>query len=83
MTTLTLEFPESVFAATRNDPDHFKQGMRLAAAVCWYEEGRVSQEEAANIAGLDRTDFLLALARRGHDSFVVDFADLGRELARD
>ena len=83
MTTLTLELPESVFAATRNDPDHFKQEMRLAAAVAWYQEGRVSQEVAAEVAGLDRTDFLLALARHGHDSFVVDLDDLDRELARE
>jgi transaldolase len=33
-------------------------------------------------AGLDRTDFLRALAREGVDAFVVDFADLGRELER-
>jgi hypothetical protein len=31
---------------------------------------------------MDRTDFLLALARMGKDSLVVDFNDLDRELAR-
>jgi hypothetical protein len=31
---------------------------------------------------MDRTDFLLALARMGKDSFQVDFDDLDRELAR-
>lgn len=82
MTTLTLELPDEVFAATRNDPDHFKKEMRVAAAVTWYQEGRVSQEMAAHIAGLDRTDFLLILTRTGHDSFAVDFDDLDRELAR-
>jgi predicted HTH domain antitoxin len=82
MKTLTLDLPDGVFAATRNDPDHFKREMRVAAAVTWYQEGRVSQEMAASIAGLDRTDFLLVLARSGHDSFVVDFDDLDKELAR-
>jgi len=82
MTTLTLELPEEVFAATRNDPDHFKSEMRIAAAISWYQEGRVSQEAAASIAGLDRTDFLLALARAEQNSFVVDFADLDKELSR-
>jgi predicted HTH domain antitoxin len=42
--------------------------------------GRVSQEVAAEIAGLDRTNFLLALAKEGKDSFHVDFEDLDREL---
>jgi predicted HTH domain antitoxin len=55
---------------------------RLPAAAVWYEQGKVSQELAARIAGLSRTDFLLALARMGKDSFQVDFGDLDRELAR-
>jgi hypothetical protein len=29
---------------------------------------------------LGRTDFLLALARMGEDSFIVDFSDLDKEL---
>ena len=83
MTRLTVDLPEDVFAATRNDPDHFAKEMRLAAAASWYAESRISQEMAARIAGLDRTDFLLALARMGHDSFVVDLQDLDRELSRE
>jgi len=83
MTTLSFELPESVLAALRLSPDDFPGEMRLAAAVTWYEDGKVSQEIAAQIAGLCRTDFLLALARMGRDSFRVDLADLDRELARD
>ncbi len=56
--------------------------MRLAAAVLWYEQGKISQEVALNVAGLTRTDFLLALARMGMNSFVVDFEDLDKELSR-
>lgn len=81
MTTVTIELPETVFAATRSDPDQFKREMRLAAAVTWYQQGRMSQEIAAFVAGLDRTDFLLALARMGRDSFRVESEDLDRELA--
>ncbi len=82
MTTLTMEFSDKVFAAMRNDPEHFAQEMRLAAAAMWYEQGKISQEIAARIAGLDRTDFLMALARMGKDSFCVDLGDLDKELAR-
>tara|TARA_R110001592_G_scaffold66847_1_gene205295 strand:+ start:402 stop:653 length:252 start_codon:yes stop_codon:yes gene_type:complete len=83
MTVLTVELPESVFATLRLSPDDFSGEMRLAAAVTWYENGMVSQEIAAQIAGLCRTDFLLALARMGRDSFRVDQTDLDRELARE
>lgn len=82
MKTVTMELPEKVFTAMRFDPDQFAVEMRLAAAVFWYEQGKVSQELAARIAGMNRTDFLLALARMGKDSFHVDFVDLDRELVR-
>ena len=45
----------------RFDPDQFADEMRLAAAAVWYEQGKVSQELAARIAGLSRTDFLITL----------------------
>ncbi|MBN1670433.1 MAG: UPF0175 family protein [Kiritimatiellae bacterium] len=83
MKTLTMELPDNVFAATRNDPAHFSKEMRLAAAVTWYEQGRISQEIAAEVAGLDRTDFLMALSSMRKNSFTVDFDDLDRELADD
>jgi hypothetical protein len=82
MTTVTVQVPEAVLAVLRTDPNQFASEMRLAAAAAWYEQGKVSQEVAAGIAGLDRTDFLLALARMGRDSFTVDFADLDKELSR-
>ena len=55
--------------------------MRLAAAVTWYRQGKVSQEVAARIAGLDRTDFLLALARM-REILFGRFRDLDKELWR-
>ena len=82
MTRLTMELPDKVFAAVRFGPDDFTREMRLAAATAWYEQGKVSQEVAARIAGLNRTDFLLALARIGKDSFQIDFEDLDREFSR-
>jgi predicted HTH domain antitoxin len=82
MTTLTMELPEKVFAAMRVGPDEFTKEMRLAAAAAWYEQGKISQEVAARIAGMNRTEFLLALARMGKNSFQVDFNDLDMELAR-
>jgi len=77
-----LELPEDLFSALRRSPDEFVQEMRLAAAIHWYQRGQVSQEKAAQIAGLDRTDFLAALAREGVNVFSVDPQDLKRELER-
>ena len=82
MTTLTLEVPEDVFSAVRRTPEDFVRELRLAAGVHWYQKRQVSQEKAAQVAGLDRADFLDALAREGIDVFQVDFDDLARELER-
>lgn len=82
MTQVTVELPDEAMTALRDDPEHLRNDVKLAAAVTWYQEGRVSQEVAARIAGLDRTDFLLTLARLGRNSFVVEVDDLERELSR-
>jgi predicted HTH domain antitoxin len=80
VTTVQMALPDEVFSALRRSPEEFAREMRLAAAIHWYSKGDVSQERAACIAGLDRTDFLLALAREGVDAFKVDLASLRREL---
>ncbi len=82
MTTVTIEFSEGVFSALRRSPTEFAKELRLAAAAFWYQRGRISQEKAAEIAGLDRVDFLRALAGLGVDVFQVDFDDLRQELER-
>ncbi len=82
MAKVILEMPEEVFSALRRSPEEFARDLRLAAAIHWYERGEVSQEKGARIAGMDRTDFLLALAREKANAFVVDFDDLKRELER-
>jgi predicted HTH domain antitoxin len=80
MTAITLQMPDDVFSALRRSPEEFGREMRLAAAVHWYSRGEISQEKAAEIAGLNRKEFLLALAREKVDVFLVDFDDLKREL---
>ena len=82
MATISLELPEEIFSASRRSPEEFVREMRLAAAIHWYARGEISPEKAAQIAGLDRTDFLLALARERVDAFVVDIEDRKRELNR-
>jgi len=80
MTAITLQMPDDVFSALRRSPEEFGRELRLAAAVHWYSRGEISQEKAAEIAGLNRKEFLLALAREKVDVFLVDFDDLKREL---
>ena len=77
--SLTIDMPESVFSAIRKSPSEFAAEMRLAAAVKWYEMGVVSQEKAAEIAGLTRADFISSLARFG----VSPFQSTAEEIMED
>ena len=60
---LTIDMPETAFSAIRKSPSEFAAEMRPPAAVKWYEMETISQEKAAQIAGLTRADFILALGR--------------------
>lgn len=82
MPKVTLDIPEEVFSTLRRSPEEFVRDLRLAAAIYWYQKSEISQEKAATIAGLNRRDFIEALAREQVDVFVVDFDDLQRELER-
>jgi predicted HTH domain antitoxin len=61
--TYPVELPESAFSALRKAPAEFVDEMKYATVVKWYEAGMISQDKAAEIAGLSRYDFLSLLAR--------------------
>ena len=82
MTKVTLDLPDEVFSALRRSPEEFVAELRLAGAIHWYQRSVVSQEKAARIAGLDRTDFLMALSRENVDVFAIDIGELRNELNR-
>ncbi len=82
MPVISIDLPDEVFSAIRRSPEEFARELRLAAAMHWYSRGEISQEKAAAIAGLDRTDFLAALAQAQIDVFAVDTEELRRELER-
>jgi predicted HTH domain antitoxin len=80
MTQLAIDLPESAFSALRMSPHEFAAEMRLAAAVQWYSERRISQGKAAEIAGLSRAEFLEALRRRRVSALQLDTDELEGEL---
>lgn len=82
MAIVAIELPDEAFSAVKRPPPEFALSMRLAAAIHWYAQGKVSMEKAAMIAGLDRADFLDALAAEKVAVFEVDIESLQRELAR-
>ncbi len=82
MANLAFEMPDEVFSSLKQPPREFAKNLRLAAAIHWYSRGAVSMEKGAMIAGLDRTEFLEALASNKVDVFRVDMESLRQELDR-
>ncbi len=82
MTTLTIDLPDDVYAVLRRSPLEVQREIRLAAAIDWYRRGLISQERAAQLAGLPRADFLNELAARKIDVHYVDLEELKREIER-
>ena len=76
---VTMELPRTVLSALRKEPASFVADMRIAAAVKWYELEMVSQAKAAEIAGLSRADFLLALDRFAVTPFQSSLDELIHE----
>ncbi|MCI0391380.1 MAG: UPF0175 family protein [Acidobacteria bacterium] len=80
MITIVVELPEGVFSALRYAPKEFVREMRIAAAIKWYEVGKISQGKAAEIAGLSRAEFLEALSRFQVSPFQYSSEELSEEL---
>ena len=80
MTTITVDLPETVFSALHMVPDDFVKEMRIAAAIKWYEQTRISQDKAAEVAGLTRTAFITELSRAKVSPFQMTQETLKEDL---
>jgi len=75
-----MEFNESVLPALQKSPQEFASEIRLVATAKWYELRLVSQEKAAEIAGMNRLNFLLAISRLGVSPFQYTAEDVLKEV---
>ena len=80
MATLTIEVPDEAFAALHRSPQELGREMRLAAAMVWYTQGRISHEKAASFANVSRVDLIDALAAAKLPAFRVDVDELMEEV---
>lgn len=76
MQALRIDLDDDVFLGLQRTPEELAGELRLAAAVKWYEMGTVSQERAAQIAGLSRAEFIDALGRFGVSPFQETAKDI-------
>ncbi len=79
---VTIELPPGLASEIAGTSAAFAEELRLAAAIEWYRQGRVSQGRGAEVAGLSRADFLDALGRAQVSATQVSVAELMEEVDR-
>ncbi len=80
MTMVQVDLPEGAFSALHSDPAEMSVNMRQAAAVKWYEMRWISQEKAAQIAGVSRSEFIQLLQQFQVSPFQYTEEEIEQEL---
>ena len=81
--TIHIDLADEILAGMQKDGPALASERRMAAAAKWYEIGVLSQEKAAQVAGLSRAEFLTNLARFQVSPFQEEASEILDALARD
>jgi predicted HTH domain antitoxin len=79
MSQITLELPTE-FAETLGQ--HAARETLIAAVLCWFEEGRLSQGQAAEILGMKRGEFFDLLHEHHLSPVQISVEDLEQDFRR-
>ena len=71
MPHISLDIPDNLLVALREQPGEFTQEVRLVAAIHYLREKHLSLGQAARLTGMNRLDFLDTLSARRTPAFVA------------
>jgi predicted HTH domain antitoxin len=81
MPYVSFDIPDDLLITLREQPGEFSQEVRLVAAIHYLREKRLSLGQAARLAGMNRLDFLDALATRGIPAFDLSIEDAAAKIS--
>ncbi len=77
-----MELPHEASSPIAGTPEAFAKEMRVAAALLWYTQGRISAERAAEYAGLSWSGFVGAWAAARLPAFHLEADEMMEEAKR-
>jgi len=78
---LRIPYPEDLPRAANQTPEEFEDELRFLVAAKLYELGRVTSGRAAQLAGVDRVEFLERLGTYQISGFNYGAEELEEEIA--
>ena len=82
MKSVTVEVPDDADAMLGEEATHFGREMLVAAVLRWFEAGRLSQGQAAQMLGLKRGEFFDLLHEQRVSPIQMSVEDLEKDFGR-
>jgi len=79
---IKVDVPEDAAGLLGEEPGQFGREMLVAAVLRWFEEGRLSQGQAAAMLGLKRGEFFNVLYHHRVSPVQMSVEDLEKDFRR-
>jgi predicted HTH domain antitoxin len=80
MSAVQLDIPEETLISLKTDAESFARDLKVLAAVKLFELGKLSSGRAAQLAGMPRVEFLLALRHFKVSPFQMTAEELRQDI---